>query len=48
MSFSVTAPKSLRELFDQLGFQEVPSADGTVTMQMPVDERTPPGACRAV
>ena len=40
MSFSVTAPKSLRELFDQLGLQEVPSADGTVTMQMPVDERT--------
>jgi uncharacterized protein (TIGR00369 family) len=40
MSFSMTAPKSLRELFDQLGLQEVPSADGTVTMEMAVDERT--------
>jgi len=40
MSFSMTAPKSLRELFDQLGLQEVPSTDGTVTMEMPVDERT--------
>jgi uncharacterized protein (TIGR00369 family) len=40
MSFSVTAPKSLRELFDQLGLQEVPSTDGTVIMEMPVDERT--------
>src|ERR1700726_351353 len=39
MSFSMTAPKSLRELFDQLGLQEVPSADGTVTMEMRVDER---------
>ena len=36
----MTAPKSLRELFDQLGLQEVPSTDGTVTMEMPVDERT--------
>jgi len=34
MSFSMTAPKSLRELFDQLGLQEVASADGTVTMGM--------------
>jgi uncharacterized protein (TIGR00369 family) len=40
MSFSMTAPKSLRELFDHLGLQEVPSTDGTVTMEMPVDERT--------
>ena len=40
MSFSMTAPKSLRELFDQLGLQEVASADGTVTMEMAVDERT--------
>jgi len=29
MSFSMTAPKSLRELFEQLGLQEVPSTDGT-------------------
>src|SRR6188472_1393751 len=35
----VTAPKSLRELFDQIGLQEVPSTDGTVVMEMPVDER---------
>jgi uncharacterized protein (TIGR00369 family) len=40
MSFSMTAPKSLRELFDQLGLQEVPSTDGTVIMEMAVDERT--------
>ena len=40
MSVSMTAPKSLRELFDQLGLQEVPSTDGTVVMEMPVDERT--------
>jgi len=40
MSFSMTAPKSLRELFDQLGLQEIPSTDGTVTMEMAVDERT--------
>lgn len=39
-SFSVTAPKSLRELFDQLGLAEVGSTDGTVVMEMPVDERT--------
>ncbi len=39
MSFSVTAPKSLRELFDQIGLEEVPSTDGTVVMEMPVDER---------
>ncbi len=35
----VTAPRSLRELFDQIGLQEVPSTDGTVIMEMPVDER---------
>ena len=35
----VTAPRSLRELFDQIGLQEVPSTDGTVVMEMPVDER---------
>src|SRR5215217_9743994 len=40
MSFSMTAPKSLRELFEQLELTEVPSPDGTVTMVMPVDERT--------
>jgi uncharacterized protein (TIGR00369 family) len=39
MSFPVTAPKSLRELFDQIGLQEVPTTDGTVIMEMPVDER---------
>jgi uncharacterized protein (TIGR00369 family) len=36
----MTAPKSLRELFEQLGLYEVPSTDGTVIMEMPVDERT--------
>ena len=35
----MTAPRSLRELFDQIGLQEVPSTDGTVIMEMPVDER---------
>ena len=35
----MTAPKSLRELFDQIGLEEVPSTDGTVVMEMPVDER---------
>ena len=35
----MTAPKSLRELFDQIGLQEAPSSDGTVVMEMPVDER---------
>jgi uncharacterized protein (TIGR00369 family) len=35
----MTAPRSLRELFDQIGLQEIPSPDGTVTMEMPVDER---------
>jgi uncharacterized protein (TIGR00369 family) len=36
----MTAPRSLRELFDQLGLREVASAEGTVVMEMPVDERT--------
>ncbi|WP_457149487.1 PaaI family thioesterase [Mycobacterium sp. URHB0021] len=36
----MTAPRSLRELFDQLGLTEVPSTEGTVVMEMPVDERT--------
>lgn len=35
----MTAPQSIRELFDQLGLHEVPSADGTLTLEMPVDER---------
>lgn len=36
---AMTAPRSLRELFDQLGLSEVPTTDGTVVMEMPVDER---------
>lgn len=40
MSLPMTAPKSLREFFDQLGLAEMPGADGTVVMEMPVDERT--------
>lgn len=40
MSLPMTAPKSLRELFDQLGLTEMPGAEGTVVMEMPVDERT--------
>jgi uncharacterized protein (TIGR00369 family) len=35
----MTAPRSLRELFDQIGLREVPTDDGTVIMEMPVDER---------
>ena len=35
----MTAPKSLRELFDQIGLEEVPSTDDSVVMEMPVDER---------
>lgn len=35
----MTAPRSLRELFDQIGLREVPSTDGNVIMEMPVDER---------
>ena len=36
----LTAPRSLRELFEQLGLREVESEDGTFVMEMPVDERT--------
>ncbi|EHB55197.1 phenylacetic acid degradation-related protein [Mycolicibacterium rhodesiae JS60] len=36
----MTAPRSLRELFDQLGLHVVESTDDTVVMEMPVDERT--------
>jgi uncharacterized protein (TIGR00369 family) len=39
MSLSMTAPRSLRELFEQLGLSEVPSSDGTVVMEMPVNEQ---------
>lgn len=35
----MTAPRSLRELFDQIGLREVPSSDGSVIMEMPVSER---------
>ena len=35
----MTAPRSLRELFDQIGLREVESSDGSLTMEMPVDER---------
>ena len=35
----MTAPRSLRELFDQLGLREVRSPDATLVMEMPVDER---------
>jgi uncharacterized protein (TIGR00369 family) len=40
MSLAMTAPKSLRELFEQLELTEVPSAEGSVAMEMAVDERT--------
>ena len=36
----MTAPRSLRELFEQLGLRTVESDDGTFVMEMPVDERT--------
>jgi uncharacterized protein (TIGR00369 family) len=36
----VTAARSLRELFEQLGLREVESDEGTFVMEMPVDERT--------
>ena len=36
----MTAPRSLRELFDQLGLHAVESEDGTFVMEMPVDEHT--------
>jgi len=35
----LTAPRSLRELFDQLGLREADSEEGTLAMEMPVDER---------
>lgn len=35
----MTAPRSLRELFDQIGLREVPSPDGSLAMEMPVNER---------
>jgi uncharacterized protein (TIGR00369 family) len=35
----MTAPRSLRELFEQLGLREVPASDGSVVMEMPVDEQ---------
>lgn len=35
----MTAPRSLRELFDQLGLREADSEEGTLAMEMPVDER---------
>src|ERR1700755_2428893 len=40
MSFSMTPRKSLCELFEQLELTEVPSAEGSVAMEMAVDERT--------
>ena len=45
MSFSVTAPKSLRELFDQLGLQEVPSLTAPWPCRCPStnEPSTPPG-----
>ena len=36
----MTAPRSLRELFEQVGLRKVESTDDTVVMEMPVDERT--------
>ena len=36
----MTAPRSLRELFDQVGLRVVESTEDTVVMEMPVDERT--------
>ena len=50
MSFPMTAPRSLRELFDQLGLPRSRRTDGSVTMEMPVDERTvnTAGGLRAV
>lgn len=36
----MTAPQSLRELFEQLGLRTVESGDGTLVMEMPVDDRT--------
>jgi uncharacterized protein (TIGR00369 family) len=36
----MTAPKSLRELFEHIGLAEVPSADDSLTMELPVSEQT--------
>ena len=36
----MTAPQSLRELFTQLGLRTLDSEDGTLVMEMPVDDRT--------
>jgi uncharacterized protein (TIGR00369 family) len=35
----MTAPRSLRQLFEQLGLKEVPTADGSLVMEMPVSEK---------
>ena len=35
----MTASRSLRELIDQIGLREVSSPDGSLVMEMPVDER---------
>ena len=35
----MTAPRSLIELFDQLGLREVTSPDASLIVEMPVDER---------
>ena len=35
----MTAPKSLRELFDDIGLKEVGSTDGSLVMEMPVNEQ---------
>jgi uncharacterized protein (TIGR00369 family) len=35
----VTAPSSLRELFDHIGLKEVESADSSLVMEMPVNEQ---------
>ena len=35
----MTAPRSLRELFDQIGLREVESSNGNLIMEMPIDQR---------
>lgn len=35
----MTAPRSLRELFDDLGLREVAADDGSLIMEMPVSEK---------
>jgi uncharacterized protein (TIGR00369 family) len=35
----VTAPSSLRELFDHIGLREVESSNGSLVMEMPVNEQ---------